>query len=154
MIRSIIIASLSIPILIFIIFFGIGVAFLVYGLFDGSGFSNGWFAMLYAGLIYSYLTVLMSSIPTLVLGTPAAFLAQKYNSLNAVTILVGATALGALFLPLGLSIYAKSFEADVFWWAMPVGAFGGLFNGYVFFSRLKPNKHFKADAQKAARPLN
>jgi len=149
MIRSIIIASLSIPILVFIIFFGVGISFLIYGLFDGSGFSNDWFAMLYAGLIYSYLTVLMSSIPTLILGTPAAFLAKKYNALNTAAILIGATILGASFLPLGLSIYAKSFDTDIFWWAMPAGALGGLFNGYVFLSRLKPNKSLKHDAQKA-----
>lgn len=137
MIRSIIIASLSIPILILIIFVGIGIAILVYGLFAGSGFSNGWFGMFYAGFIYSYLTVLMSSIPTLILGTPAVFLAKKYNALNTATILIGATTLGALCLPLSWSIYSKSFDSNIVWWAMFAGALGGLFNGYVFLSRLK-----------------
>lgn len=150
MIRSIIIASLSIPALILTIFSGVGVIFLLSSLLSGSGYNEGWFGMVYAGLVYSYFAVLISSIPTLILGFPAALLAKKYNALNTTVILLGSTLLGSLFLSLGVAIYIKPFTIEFFWWSMLVGALGGLFNGYIFISRLKHNNALNSDAAKSA----
>jgi len=152
MIHSIIIASLSIPVLIFVIFSGIGIVILVSGLLSGTGYNNGWVGMVYAGLIYGYFAVLISSAPTLIFGIPVALLAKKYNALNTTAILLGATLLGSLYLSLGVSLYVSPFDIDLFWWSMLIGAFGGLFNGYVFLSRLKPNNAFKRDAEKRRAP--
>ena len=153
MIRSLIIASLSIPVLIFTIFAGIGVIFLLSSLLSGSIYNESWWGMIYAGLIYSYFAVLLSSIPTLVLGYPAALLAKKYNAFNSNVILLGSAILGLLFLSLGVAIYIKPFTIEFFWWSMLIGALGGLFNGYIFIGRLKHNNAFKRDAEKAPRPL-
>ena len=121
-----------------------GVVILALELLNGKPYNNGWFGMVYAGLTYSYFAVLLSSIPTIVFGLPAILIAKKYNILNIKIILIGATVLGALFLSLGGMIYSN-FDKDFFVWSMLVGALGGLLNGYVFYSRLEPNKAIKKD---------
>ena len=143
MIRSIIKASLTIPILILTIFSGAGIVFLVLKLLDGSEYNNDWFGIVYAGLIYAYFAVLISSIPTLVFGYPMSLLAKKHNMLNTKVILLGATTLGALFLSFAGTIFFNTFNQELFWWLAFIGALGGLLNGYVFLSRLKPNKTIK-----------
>ena len=120
-----------------------GIIILFSGLVNGAGYGKGWLGMVYAGLTYSYFAVLISSIPTLILGIPAGLLAKKHNALNPTVILIGATVLGSLFLSLGAALYSSPFDVDLFWWAMIIGALGGLFNGYVFLTRFKPNKSLK-----------
>lgn len=140
MFRHIAITSLSIPILILVLFFGVSLIFLAVDLSSGSEYSNSWLGIAYAGLIYSWFAVLISSLPTIAIGLPASLVAKKNNALNAKTILLGASILGAIFLSFFGMILFNSYEIKVFIWLAFIGFFGGLFNGYIFLKVLKPNK--------------
>ena len=139
MIRAIVISSLTIPALIFVIFLGIGLVFLATTLFQSGEYNKGWFGMVYAGSAYGYFAVLLSSIPTIVLGLPASLLAKKYNLLNRQVILLGAFVLGALFLAVAGAFIFKSYSIQAFVWLFVVGGVGGLINGTVFIRQMKPN---------------
>ena len=137
MLKNIVIASLSIPLLILAIFSGVGLVMLASDLIRGSEYNHGWFGIIYAGLIYSYFSLLVSSIPVIVVGLPISLIAKKYNRLNGRIILAGAGMLGALFLSISSVIFFNSFNEELICWAILIGALGGLLNGYVFFRCLK-----------------
>lgn len=134
--KSLIIAALSIPILIFIVFFGVAIVLLITELVNGRGYNNGWLGIVYGGSSFSFFALVLSTIPTIVLGIPAALLADKYNRLNRKTILIGATSLGSLFLLVFGKFYFNTFDIELLTWLVVIGALGGLFNGYVFLARL------------------
>ena len=114
---------------------------LIITLLGGYGYNNGWLGMVYAGLIYSYYAVLLSSIPTLLLGLPISLLVKKYNVLEDRTILLGAAILGALFLSFTGMFFFDLFDKELFFFLIFIGALGGLLNGYIFKINLKPNKN-------------
>lgn len=138
-IRAIVVSSITIPALIFVVFLGIGVVFLVASLFQSGEYNKGWLGMVYAGSVYGYFAVLLSSVPTIALGLPASFLAKKYNLLKQQVILLGAFLLGAFFLAIAGSFIFKSYSIQVFAWLFIVGGIGGLINGAVFIRQIKPN---------------
>ena len=138
-IRAIIIAAMTIPAFIFVLFFGVGLMIMVITLFQSGEYNKGWFGMVYAGSAYGYFAVLLSSIPTIAFGLPASFLAKKCNVLNRQVILLGAFLLGAIFLAVAGAFIFKSYSIQVFLWLFAVGGIGGLINGAVFIKQMKPN---------------
>ena len=137
-IRAIVISSLIIPALIFVIFLGVGIVFLVATLIQSGEYNKGWFGIVYAGTAYGYVAVLLSSIPTVVLGLPACLLARKYNYMSRKVILLGAFLLGALFLAVAGAFFFKSYSIQAFAWLFATGGIGGLINGAVFVRQMKP----------------
>ena len=137
-IRAMVVSSLTIPAMIFVVFLGIGIVFLVVTFFQSGEYNKGWLGIVYAGSAYGYFAVLLSSVPTIALGLPASFLAKKYNLLNQQIILPGAFLLGAFFLAIAGSFIFKPYSIQVFAWLFIVGGMGGLINGVVFIRQIKP----------------
>lgn len=150
--RSILISSVAIPVLIFFVFFAAGFTLLLIDLAGSGKYNNGWLEIVYAGAIFSYFGILMSTIPTIILGFPAGLVAKKYDALNGKVILVGATALGGIFLGISASFFFKSTDPEMFLWLFVVGGCGGMLNGYVFLRSVKPHFSFKGMAQKRDAP--
>lgn len=108
--RSLIIAAVSIPLLIFVVFLGVAIAFLITELINERKYNNGWLGIIYGGSSFSFFALLLSTIPTITLGWPACLIAKKYNMLNRKTILIGSALIGALFLPIFGYTYFSSFN--------------------------------------------
>ena len=144
--KAILIASLSMPALIFLIFFVTGIVFLVADVIDKGEYSNGWLGLVYAGSVYAYFAMLLSTIPTIVLGLPMSLIAKKYGVLNQKVIFIGAAVAGGVFLAISTILYFEAADIELFLWALLVGSAGGLLNGYVFHKNSKPNKRPQFDA--------
>ena len=112
---------------------------------DGE-YNKGWLGMVYAGATYSYMAVLISSIPTIVLGWPASLMADKYGCLRKQIILLGAALLGGVFLVASGALFFKATDFLIILWLFVAGALGGLLNGGVFLRYLKPHNRFNPDA--------
>lgn len=150
--KAIIIASLSIPALVFIFFLVGGLAILVSELIQSGNYSNGWLGIVAAGAMYSYFAALLSTIPTVVFGLPISLVALRYGVLNDKVILVGAAVIGGIFLGIAALLFLKASDFQLLLWAFFAGVCGGLMNGYIFLRSMKPNTAFERDAPKAACP--
>jgi hypothetical protein len=148
--KALVISSLSIPLLVFVILSGVGLVFMVVMLVKEGEYDKGWFGMVYAGAVYSYFALLLSSIPTMVLGWPASVIADRYGYLSKKVVLFGSALLGGVFLGVVGSAMFKTVDTQVVLWLFLVGTIGGLFNGVVFLRYLKPNDSFNSDANSAA----
>lgn len=137
MLKAIVIASFSVPILVFTLFVVTGFIFLASDL-SSEKYSNGWAGLVYAGATYGYFSVLISTIPTIVLGFPAALIASKYGWLKKRYILAGAVSLGGLFLGAASTVLFKEMTMQSVFWFLLAGSVGGLINGYVFWKLIKP----------------
>ena len=140
MLWPIVIASLCIPALIFILFLVAGLAYLGTALFDDGQYSTGWFGIVYAGAMYAYISVLVSAIPTVVLGLPLSLAAKKFGCLNNKVVLMGAVITGGLYLGIAAALYLETVNIQIFLLAMFLGGVGGLLNGYVFFGLAKSDE--------------
>ena len=148
--KAIVISSLSIPVLVFGIFAGVGLVFLVAMFIQEGGYNKGWLGMVYAGAIYSYFALLVSSIPTIALGWPASLIANRFHHLRKQVVFPGAALLGGVFLSVAGALFFKSTDVQIIFWLFLAGAIGGLINGAVFWAYLKPNNSFNSDANSAA----
>ena len=102
--------------------------------------------MAYAGAVYAYIALLISTLPTIALGYPISLCAEKYGYLSGRVVFIGAAIIGGLFLGIASSVTIEASDAQLFIWAFIVGAVGGLFNGYIFMKQMKPNKRLQIDA--------
>ncbi len=143
MFRAILISSVAIPVIVITLFTITGLIFLVVELISGGGYSNGWLGLLYAGVVYGYFAVLISSIPTIVLGWPTCLVAKKYGYLKRGYAIFGAAVLGGLFLGLASTLLFKTVTPQSLFWFALAGGVGGLINGYVFWKNMKPNNQIK-----------
>jgi hypothetical protein len=112
---------------------------MVVTLLKSGEYNKGWLGMVYAGSVYGYFAILLSSIPTIVFGLPVSLLVKQYNLFNRQAILLGAFILGALFLAVAGAFIFKSYSIQVFAWLFVAGGVGGLINGAVFILQMKPN---------------
>ena len=148
--KAIIIASLSIPVLVFVVLSGVGLVFMVSMLIKDGEYYKAWLGMVYVGAVYSYFALLVSSIPTMVLGWPASIIANRHGCLNKKVVLPGSALLGGMFLGVGGALLFKSSDVQIVLWLFLAGAVGGFINGAVFLRYLKPNNSFNSDANSAA----
>lgn len=102
-------------------------------------YNKGWLGMIYAGAVYSYFALFLSSVPTMVLGWPASVVANRYDCLNKKVVLSGSALLGGIFLGVVGATLFKTVEAQVVMWLLLAGTIGGIFNGVVFLKYLKPS---------------
>lgn len=145
-IKAILIASISVPALVFSIFILAGAAFLVSELIKKGEYTNGWLGIVYAGSMYAYFAVPLSTAPTIVLGLPISLLAEKYGFLTKRVVLVGATITGGLFLVAAAIVFFETINLELIVWSFIAGGIGGLINGYVFQKAKKPNNRLQFDA--------
>lgn len=138
--KAIVISSLSIPVLVFVIFFGVGVVFMIATLIKDGEYNSGWLGMVYAGAIYGYFALLVSSVPTIAFGWPASLIANRRGHLNTKVVLPGSVLLGGVFLVVAGAIFFKSVDIQIILWLFLAGAVGGLINGAIFLRNLKPNR--------------
>ena len=131
--KALTISSLSIPVLVFVIFSGVGLVFMVVMLIKDGEYNKGWLGMVYAGAVYSCFALLVSSIPTMVLGWPASIMANRSGCLSRKVVLPGSALLGGMFLGVAGALFFKSSDVQVALWLFLAGAIGGLINGAVFF---------------------
>ena len=131
--KALTISSLSIPVLVFVIFSGVGLVFMVVMLIKDGEYNKGWLGMVYAGAVYSCFALLVSSIPTMVLGWPASIMANRFGCLSRKVVLPGSALLGGMFLGVAGALFFKSSDVQVALWLFLAGAIGGLINGAVFF---------------------
>ena len=143
MIKAILISAFTIPIIVFALFAITGLVFLVEDLITSGKYSSGWLGLLYAGAGYSYLSLLISSIPTIALGLPASLIAKKYGYLTKSVVITGACILGGLFLSSALALFSTAVSVQSILWFVLAGSIGGLVNGLVFWKYLKPNNQIK-----------
>jgi hypothetical protein len=148
--KALVISSLSIPLLVFAILSGVGLVSMVVMLIQEGEYNKGWRGMFYAGAVYSYFALFLSSIPTMVLGWPASVIADRYDYLNKKVILSGSALLGGVSLGVVGSVIFKTIDAQVALWLFLAGAIGGFFNGAVFLRYLKPNNSFNSGANSVA----
>lgn len=141
--KAIIISSLSIPVLIFVIFSGVGLVFMVAMLIQEGEYNKGWLGMVYAGAIYGYFALLVSSIPTIALGWPVSIIANRFNYLRKQVVLPGSALVGGVFLGVAGALFFKSVNVQVILWLFLVGAVGGFINGAIFLRNMKPNNQIK-----------
>lgn len=132
LLKAILIASVSIPALIFLLFSGAAIFFLVAGVIDSGAYDKGWSGVIFAGSVYAYFALLLSTAPTIILGLPMSLLARKHGVLNRKVIFTGATVAGGLFLAVSDTFLSKTVNIELFLWSFVAGGLGGLFNGYVF----------------------
>jgi len=144
--KAILIASLSMPALVFIIFFTTGVVFMVSEAINSGEYNNGWLVIVFAGSIYAYLSLLLSTAPTIVLGLLISSLANKYGILNHKVIFAGAPVLGGLFLATAAILFFRTVDIELVMWSFIAGCVGGLFNAYVFQKVKRPNIGLQIDA--------
>jgi len=137
--KALLISSLSIPVLILVIFFGVGLVFMVAMFIHDGEYNKGWLGMVYGGAGFSYFALLVSSIPTLALGWPASIIANRFGYLNKKVVLPGAALLGGVFLGVAGALLSGSSNVQSVLWLFLAGAVGGLINGAVFLRYLKPN---------------
>lgn len=116
-------------------------------------YNKGWLGVVYAGAVYSYFALVLSSIPAMVLGWPAGVIADRYGYLNKKVVLPGSALLGGVFLGVVGAVLFKTIDAQVVLWLFLAGTIGGLINGIVFLRYLKPDNSFNSDAKSAARHL-
>jgi hypothetical protein len=145
-IKAILIASLSVPALVFATFLLAGISFLVLELFEKGEYSNGWLGIVYAGSMYAYFAIPLSTVPTIVLGTPISLIAKKYGLLTKKVILVGAAITGGIFLVIAAIAFFDTINMELIGWTFIAGGIGGLINGYVFQKAKKPNNRLQYDA--------
>ena len=138
--KAITISALAIPLMVFTIFVITSLVFLVSELITSGKYSNGWVGIVYAGATYGYFAVLLSSVPTIVLGLPASRIGKKYDVLNRGCVIGGAALLGGLFLGVASTMLFKATTIESFLWFALAGGLGGLVNGFVFWNYVKPNK--------------
>ena len=131
-VKAILIASCSVPALVFAIFLLAGVTFLISELIDKGEYTNGWLGIVYAGSMYAYFSVPISTIPTIVLGLPISLLAEKYGYLTKRVVLTGAAIIGGLFLIAAAIVFFETINIELIVWSFIAGGIGGLINGYVF----------------------
>jgi len=136
--------------LVFLIFLGVGLVFMVATLIQDSEYNRGWLGLVYAGAVYSYFALLVSSIPTIALGWPASLIADRFSHLSKQVILPGSALLGGIFLGAAGALFFKSNDFQIIVWLFLAGAIGGLINGAVFLKYLKPNNSSNSDANSAA----
>lgn len=148
--KALVFSSLSIPVLVFVIFSGVGLVFMGATLIHDGEYNKGWLGMVYGGAVYSYMTSVVSSIPTLALGWPASIIANRFGCLNKKVVLPGAALLGGMFLSVAGALFFKSSDAQIVMWLFLAGAIGGLINGAVFLRYLKPNNSLNSDTHSAA----
>ena len=140
MIKQILISAITIPVLILVIFIGVGFVFLISEFINAGEYNEGWLGLVYAGAVYSYFAVLISTIPTVVVGLPASLAAKKYGFLKRGYIISGASILGGIFMAIASTLLFKAVTlVSIIWFAI-AGSIGGLINGYVFWRQMKPNK--------------
>jgi hypothetical protein len=139
--KAIFLSALFVPALIFSFFIFVSVFFLGFKLFQNYEYNSGWIGIMHFGATCGFAALLVSSLPTVILGLPAILLAQKTNLLNKKSILLGAFLLGAMFLLISGSILLNNVNPNVFLWLMLAGGFGGLINGVVFIRFLKINQN-------------
>jgi hypothetical protein len=139
MIKAILISALTIPIIVFTLFAITGVVVLLSDLITSGKYSSSWLGLIYAGAGYSYLSLLISSIPTIVLGLPASLIAKKYGYLTKSVVITGAYILGCIFLSSALALFSTTASVQSILWFAFAGSIGGLVNGLVFWKYLKPN---------------
>lgn len=137
--KALLISSLSIPVLILVIFFGVGLVFMVAMFIHDGEYNKGWLGMVYGGASLSYLALLVSSIPTMVLGWPASSIANRYGYLNKEVVLPGSALLGGVFLSVAGALFVTTSDVQFVLWLILAGALGGFINGLVFLRFLKPN---------------
>lgn len=141
--KAIIISSLSIPVLVFIIFSGVGMVFMVTTLIKDGEYNSGWLGMVYTGAIYGYFALIISSIPTIAFGWPASLIANRLGHLNKKVVLLGSVLLGSVFLSVAGAIFFNSIDVQIILWLFLTGAVGGLVNGAIFLRKMKPNNQKK-----------
>ena len=137
--RAIIVSSLSIPALVFFVFLVTGIIIQLVELVNTGDLNRSWLGMTYAGAVYAYISLLISTLPTIALGYPISLCAEKYGYLRGRVVLIGAAIIGGFFLGIASSVTIEAMDAQLFIWDFIVGAFGGLFNGYIFMKQMKPN---------------
>ena len=137
-IRAIVIASFSVPVLVFILVLGVSLGFLGTEFFGDGEHSSGWPGIVYAGAMYAYIAILISTIPTIVLGLPMCLVAQKYGFLTNKVVLIGAVIAGGLYLGIAAALFFETVSVQLFLWIMFAGGVGGVLNGYVFLRFSKP----------------
>ena len=145
-VKAILIASISVPALVFAIFLLAGVGSLISELIDKGEYTNGWIGIVYAGSMYAYFAVPISTVPTIVLGLPISLLAEKYGFLTKRVVLTGAAITGGLFLVAAAIAFFKTINIELIVWSFIAGGIGGLINGYVFQKAKKPNNRLQFDA--------
>ena len=150
--KALVIASLSIPVLVFAILSGVGLVFMVAMLIKDGEYNKGWLGMVYAGAMYSYFALLVSSIPTMAIGWPASLIADRFGRLSKQVVLPGAALLGGMCLGAAGALFFKTVDAQIILWLFLSGVIGGLLNGAVFMRYLKPNTAFERDCAKARSP--
>lgn len=150
MLKAILISALTIPVIVLAFFVIIGIVFLLSELISSGSYNNGWLGLLYAGAVYGYFAVLISSIPTIVLGLPASMFARKYGYLRRGYIILGATVLGGLFLGVASILLFKTATLQSAFWFAFAGAVGGSINGYAFWKSMKPNNQIKPTLKSSA----
>jgi hypothetical protein len=143
MLKAILISSLAIPIIVLTLFVITGLIFFMSELISNGKYSNSWLGLLYAGAVYSYFSVLISSIPTVALGLPASLIAKKYGYLKKSYIITGATLLGGFFLGVASALLFKIVTVQSLFWFVLAGSIGGLINGFVFLKNMKHNNQIK-----------
>lgn len=148
--KALVISSLSIPVLVFVIFSGVGLVFMGAMFIHDGEYNKGWLGMVFAGVGYSYFALLVSSIPTMALGWPASIIANRFGCLNKMVVLPVSALLGGTFLGVAGALFFKSSDVQIALWLFLAGAIGGLINGAVFLRYLKPNNRFNSDANSAA----
>lgn len=145
-VKAILIASFSIPVMVFMIFLVAGIVFLVSDVVESGEYDNGWLGIVFAGSVYAYFSFLLSTAPTIVLGLPICLLAKKYGFLTRKVILVGAAVTGGLFLVVAALVFFDTVNIELITWSFVVGGVGGLINGYVFQKVKKPDNRLQTDA--------
>ncbi len=135
--KAIAMSSLFIPLLVFVLYVTGGFILLVSELISYGKYDNGWIGFIYAGAMYSYFSALVSSVPTFILGLPSYLIAKKYNVLSKKLILVGAIALGGLYLSIASTVFFNVETLQGFLWLALAGSLGGLVNGLVFLKYIK-----------------
>jgi hypothetical protein len=151
LLKAIFIASLSIPALVFLVFFGAGIVILVAEVIDSGAYDKGWLGIIFAGSAYAYFALLLSTVPTIILGLPMGLMAKKYGILNKKVIYMGAVVAGGLFLAVSDILFFKAVNIELILWSFVVGGIGGLVNGYVFSEAYEPNNRMQSDAAEPRR---
>lgn len=146
--KAIVIAALTIPALVLTFFVVAGLFALAFELISRGRYSERWLGLWYAGAVYSCVAVLIAGIPTVVVGLPAALMAQRHDCLTKGSVIFGAAILGGASLCAIAALFFNNITVQTFLWFLLVGASGGVLNGFVFWRNIQASRKRECETRR------
>ncbi len=136
MFRAILTAAFFFPVIIFLGTLVTGLIFELAGWY-GSGNSQSIF---YSGALYSFIALMIITVPTLVFGVPAMLLYRKYANWNRAIIVRNWMLVAAILSGIMAAFFLQLDHVwEVFLWAVS-GGFCGALNAIIFCRKME---HYK-----------